>query len=74
MRGSVLYLFLLKLRVMFNSTLSRVDKNSGVTKILSKKSLKIGSKQRSYLSSMFVLLLVEIDLLIKKRNSKPDMV
>ena len=74
MRGSVLYLFLLKLRVMFNSTLSCVDKNSGVTKILSKKSLKIGSGQRSYLSSMFVLLLVEIDLLIKKRNSKPDMV
>ena len=40
-RGSVLHFFMLKLRVMFDSAPGRVDKSLGVTKILSKKSLKI---------------------------------
>ena len=40
-RGLVLHLFLLKLRVMFDSTPARVNKSSGVTKILLKKGLKI---------------------------------
>ena len=40
-RDSVLHLFLLKLKVTFDSALDRVDKNLGVTKILSKKSLEI---------------------------------
>ena len=40
-RGLVLYLFLLKLRVTFDSSLGRVDESLGVTKILSKKSLEI---------------------------------
>ena len=40
-RDSVLHLFLLKLRVMFDSAPGRVDKSFGVTEILSKKSLEI---------------------------------
>ena len=40
-RDLVLHLFLLKLRVTFDSVPCRVDENLGVTKILSKKSLKI---------------------------------
>ena len=40
-RGLVLHLFLLKLRVTFDSALGRVDKSSEITKILSKKSLEI---------------------------------
>ena len=40
-RSPVLHLFLLKLRVTFDSALGRVDKSSGVTEILLKKSLEI---------------------------------
>ena len=40
-RSPVLYLFLLKLRVTFDSTKGCVDESSGVTKILSKKNLEI---------------------------------
>ena len=40
-RDPVLHLFLLKLKVTFDSALGRVDKSSGVIKILLKKSLKI---------------------------------
>ena len=36
-KGSVLHLFLLKLRVKFDSTLGHVNKRSEVTKILFKK-------------------------------------
>ena len=38
-RSQVLYLFLLKQRVMFDSTPGRVDESLGVTEILFKKSL-----------------------------------
>ena len=41
MRGLALQLFLLKLRVTFDSALGHVDESSRVTKILLKKSLKI---------------------------------
>ena len=44
MRGPVLHLFLLKLRVMFDSAPGHVDKSSGVTEILSTKSLEIDSR------------------------------
>ena len=40
-RSPVLHLFLLKLRVTFDSVPGRVDKSSGVTEILLKKSLEI---------------------------------
>ena len=40
-KGPVLHLFLLKLRVTFDSALGRVDESLGLTEILSKKSLKI---------------------------------
>ena len=40
-RGSVLYFFLLKLRVMFESVSGRVDEDLGDNEILSKKSLEI---------------------------------
>ena len=40
-RDPVLHLFLQKLRVTFDSALGRVDKSSGVTKILLKKSFEI---------------------------------
>ena len=40
-RGQVMHFFLLKLRVTFDSAPGRVNKSSGVTKILSKKSLEI---------------------------------
>ena len=40
-KGPVLHLFLLKLRVTFNSAPGRVDESSRVTKILLKKSLEI---------------------------------
>ena len=40
-RSPVLHLFLLKLRVTFDSAPGRVDESSGVTEILSKKSLEI---------------------------------
>ena len=40
-RDPVLHLFLMKLRVTFNSTPGGVDESLGVTEILLKKSLKI---------------------------------
>ena len=40
-RGLVLHLFMLKLRVTFDSARGRVDESLGVTKILLKKSLEI---------------------------------
>ena len=40
-RGPVLHLFLLKLRVTFDSAPGHIDESSGVTEILSKKSLEI---------------------------------
>ena len=41
MRGPVLHLFLLKLRVTFDSAPGRVNKSSEVTKILLKKNFEI---------------------------------
>ena len=40
-RSPVLHLFLLKLRVIFDSALGRVDESLGVTEIFSKKRLEI---------------------------------
>ena len=40
-RGPVLHLFFLKLRVTFDFALGLVDESSGVTEILSKKSFEI---------------------------------
>ena len=40
-RGLVLHLFLLKLRVMFDSAPGHINKSSRVTEILSKKSFEI---------------------------------
>ena len=69
-RGLVLHLFLLKLRVTFDSALGRVNKSLGVAKILLKKSLKIDRGQGFYLTPTFMLRLVETDLPTKKRGGK----
>ena len=70
MIGSVLYLFELKLRVLFNFTLSCINKSSRVTKILSKKNLELNPGWKSYTTPMFVLMLIKIDLFTKKKGDK----
>ena len=44
MKNLVLYLFELKLRVSFNSTLNCINKNSGITKKILKKNFKLRPK------------------------------
>ena len=69
-RGPVLYLILLKLRVTFDLNPGRIDKSLRVTKILFKKSLEIDPGWGSYLNPTFMLVLAETDLPTKKRGSK----
>ena len=70
MKSPVLHFFELKLRVLFNSTPSSINKSSRITEILLKKSLKLGLEQRFSLIPMFILILVETDLLINKKDDK----
>ena len=70
LKNLVLYLFLLKLRILFNFTLGYINKYLRVTNIFLKKSLELGLGQRSYLIVMFVFMLVEGNLLIKKKSDK----
>ena len=67
-KDPVLYYFLLKLKVSFNFTPGYVNKCSEVTKILSKKSLKICPGQGFHLIPMFMLVLARIDLSEKKKK------
>lgn len=70
LRSLILYLFLLKLKVLFDSVLNYIDKYFGVTKILLKKSFEICLEQKFYLIPIFVLVRTETDLPINKRDSK----
>lgn len=67
---SVLYLFKLKLKVLFNLPLNYVNKSSGVTKILQVKSFVLNLKQEFYLTLRFILVLVKTYLSIQKKDSK----
>ena len=58
----VLSLLELELRILLNSTLSHVNKNSRITKIFLKKNLKLGSKQEFYLALISILITVKVDL------------
>ena len=69
-KNLVLHLFLLKLRVKFDSALGCVNKSLGVPKILFKKSLGINPKQGFYLTLIFELVWVVTDPPTKKRSSK----
>ena len=71
-KSPILHLFLLKLRVTFDSPLGYVNKSLRVTKILPKKSFKIDPGQWSYLTPTFVLVPAETDPPIKKRCGKRD--
>ena len=70
MRNLVLDPFKLKLRVPFNSAPSCINKCSRVTKIILKKSFKLSPKKRFYLALIFILVLAETDLPIKKKIGK----
>ena len=69
-KNPVLHSFLLLLIVLFNSTLSYISQSFRVTKIFLKKILEFGLKQRFYFTLIFVLLLVETNLLIKEKCDK----
>ena len=69
-RDLVFYLFLLKLRVTFDSAPGRVDESSGITKIFLKKSLEIDPGYGFYLTPIFMLVPAETDPSTKKRDSK----
>ena len=45
-KSPVIYIFLLIIKVLFNSTLSHIKKSFGIAKIFLKKSLKLSLKQR----------------------------
>ena len=68
-RSLILYIFLLKLRVLFDFALSYINKCSRVAKMLLKKNLKLNLGQRFYLTLIFVLVLVEADLTIKIKGA-----
>lgn len=67
MRVLVLYLFLLKLKVRFNSNPGYINKSLRVTKICLEKILKRNIWQKFYLTLIFVLVPIEADLLKKKK-------
>ena len=69
-RGQALHLFLLKLRVTFDSAPGCVDGNSRVTKILLKKSLEINPGQGSYLNLIFLLVPAKTNMPTKKKGGK----
>ena len=69
-RGLVLYFFLLKLKVLFNSALDYINKYFRVTKILLKTSFKFDLGKKFYLIPAFVLVPAETDLPINKKSSK----
>lgn len=74
MSNLVLYLFLLKSRVILDSALDYINKNSRNIKIFLKKNFKLYLEQRLYLTLFFILVLVETNPLIKKRNNKLNIV
>ena len=67
-RTLILYLFLLKPRVIFDYTLGLVNKNSELAKIFLEKNLKLSLGQRFYLTPIFILMLAETNLSIKKND------
>ena len=74
MSNLVLYLFLLKSKVILDSTLDYINKNSRNIKIFLKKNFKLYLGQRLYLTLFFILVLVETNPLIKKRDNKLNIV
>lgn len=75
MKSLVLYFFLLILRVCINFTSNVVYKYNKFSKIFLKKSLKYVSYKRGGFVSFdtgLILLLGEIDLILKKLNCKKD--
>lgn len=70
MKNLILYFFLLIPRVLFNSSLSYIDKNSEVIKNILKKSLQPGPKQRVYLALMIKLILLKANLSLKKKTNR----
>ena len=69
-KSLVLYLFIFKLRVTFDSTLDYVNKSSKVTGILLNKNLKLNPEQGFYLALMVIIVLIETDLYIKEKGGK----
>lgn len=69
-KEQVLYFFLLKLSIVFDSTLNCVNKYSKVVKMLLKKSFKLSLEQGLYLMPIFILVPIETDLLNLKIGGK----
>ena len=69
-KSLVLYLFIFKLRVTFDSTLDYVNESSKVTGILLNKNLKLNPEQGFYLALMVIIVLIETDLYIKEKGGK----
>lgn len=70
----VLYFLLLILRVLFNSILSYINKNTKVVNIFLKNTVKLILYLQTYLSLIFAQLLVLINLLMKKWDDKWNIV
>ena len=63
----VLYLFLLKLKVIFDFTLGHINKRFKVTKTFLEKSFELTLEQMFYLTLIFILVSIEANLVIKKK-------
>ena len=75
MKNPVLYFFLLVLQVSFNFTPDVVNKRSGFFETLLKEGLKIVLSKESNpvtLNLSFLLLLAEVDLILKEQGCKKD--
>ena len=70
MNNLILHLVLLKLRIIFDSALFCLNKNSEMSKILLEKNLEFDPEQKFDLIIMFILILAKLNLQQskKKRN------
>lgn len=68
----VLNLFIVKVKIIFNSTLSCTNISSKVSKVVLKKNLELSLRQQFYLLQIFVLIVAGTDL--SKKADKRDIV
>ena len=69
-RGLILYLFIQKQKVIFDFIISCINENSGVIEIFLEKNLKLNLEQKSYLTLIIIPVMVETNLLTRKRDNK----